>query len=172
MRPRLALLLSLLPFLVAAGGQRFRNDAVKVRGFEAPLGWEPQPVSSYARLIAAWETRDGGRMTLVAQKVKAGTSARSLVDQSRLALERQKLRDLKVSPAPPAGDESDRVVLDATVDDGHLFMRQLYAVAGDMGYVLTMVGPIVRAPQMRHDFDEAAASLSVGDRGGASNLKR
>ena len=72
MRPRLALLVSLLPFLVAAGGQRFRNDAMKVRGFEAPLGWEQQPVGSYARLLAAWETKDGGRMTLVAQKVKEG----------------------------------------------------------------------------------------------------
>ena len=53
----------------------FRNDAMKVRGFEAPLGWEPQPVGSYARLLAAWETKDGGRMTLVAQKVKPGQAA-------------------------------------------------------------------------------------------------
>ena len=42
-------------------------------------------------------------------------------------------------------------------------MRQLYAVAGDIGYVVTMVGPLTRAPQMKRDFDEAATSLSVGD---------
>ena len=172
MRPRLALLVSLLPFLVAAGGRPFHNEAMKVRGFEAPLGWEPQPVSSYARLLAAWETKDGGRMTLVAQKLKEGVSARALVDESRPALERQKFRDLKLSAAAPAGDESDRVVLDAVVDDGHLFMRQLYAVAGDIGYVVTMVGPIARAPQMRRDFDEAAASLTVGDSGDNTPPKR
>lgn len=172
MRPRLALLVSLLPFLVAAGGQRFRNDAMKVRGFEAPLGWELQPVGSYARLLAAWETKDGGRMTLVAQKVKPGATARSLVEESRPALERQKFRELKLSPAPPAGDESDRIVLDAIVDDGHQLMRQLYAVSGTIGYVVTMVGPIARAPQLRRDFDEAAASLTVGDSGDSSNPRR
>ena len=125
MRARLALLVSLTPFLAAAGGRPCHNDAMKVRGFEAPLGWEPQPVSSYARLLAAWETKDGGRRTLVAQKVKEGATARALVEESRPALERQKFRELKLSAAPPAGDESDRVVLDATVDDGHLVMRQL-----------------------------------------------
>ena len=53
-------------------------------------------------------------------------------------------------------------MLDGVVDDGHLFMRQLYVVAAGVGYVATMVGPIGRAPQMRRDFDEAAASLTVG----------
>jgi hypothetical protein len=51
-------------------------------------------------------------------------------------------------------------------------MRQLYAVAGDTGYVVTMVGPILRAPQMRRDFDEAAASLTVGDSGDSAPPKR
>src|SRR6185437_14853314 len=131
MRARRVWLLAFLPFLVAAGGRPYHNDAMKVRGFEAPIGWEPQPVGSYARLLAAWETRDGGRLTLVAQKVKPGTTAASLVAESRPALERQRFRDIKLSPAPPAGDDSDRVVLDAIVDDGHQLMRQLYAVAGD-----------------------------------------
>ncbi len=167
MRARFTLVVSLLPFLVAAGGRPYHNDAMKVRGFEAPLGWEPQPTGSYARLLGAWETKDGGRMTLVAQKVKDGTTARALVDESRPALERQKFRDLKVSAAPAAGDQSDRVVLDAVVDDGPRFMRQLYVVAGKLGYVVTMVGPVTRAPQMRRDFDEAAASLTVGDADGA-----
>jgi hypothetical protein len=171
MRARSLALIALLPFLVAAGGRGFRNDALKVRGFEPPVGWEAQPVGSYARLLGAWESRDGGRLTLVAQKVKDGANARSLVDESRPALERQRLREIKLSPTPPAGDESDRLVLDAVVDDGHRFVRQLYAVAGDLGYVVTMVGPISRAPQMRRDFDEAATSLSVGDYG-VANPKR
>ena len=60
-------------------------------------------------------------------------TARALIDESRAALTRQKLRDLQVTPAPSPGDDSDRATLDAVVDDGHRFMRQLYAVAGDIG---------------------------------------
>ncbi len=68
MRSRFALFVALLPFLVAAG-RPFRNDAAKVRGFDPPVGWEAQPVGSYARLVGAWETKDGARMTLVSQRV-------------------------------------------------------------------------------------------------------
>src|ERR1051325_537116 len=118
MRARALPIVLLLPLLVAAGGSRYRNDAMKVRGFEAPVGWEPQPVGSYARLLAAWETKDGGRMTLVAQKVKQGASARSLADESRPALQRQGFREIKLSLSPQPSDESDRIVLDAVVDDG------------------------------------------------------
>ena len=167
MRARFAVVVALLPFLVAATG-RFHNDAMKVRGFEPPVGWDAQPVGSYARLLGAWETKDGGRLTLVAQKVAAGASARSLADESRPALARQGFRAITLSPAPPAGDESDRLLLDASIDEGRRFVRQLYAVSGAVGYVVTMVGPAARATGMRRDFDEAAASLSVGDGGEAT----
>jgi len=173
MRARAFPIVLVLPFLVAAGGSRYRNDAMKVRAFEAPLGWESQPVGSYARLLAAWETKDGGRMTLVAQKVKAGTAAQVLAEESKPALERQGFRDIKLTTVPPAGDDSDRVVLDASIDQGRRFVRQLYVVGGSLGYVLTMAGPIAHAAAMRHDFDEAATSLSVGDYGdAAANPKR
>ena len=165
MRARFALLVALVPFLVAAGGRPFRNDATRVRGFEPPVGWEPQPVGSYARLLGAWETKDGGRLTLVAQKAKAGATARGLADESRPALERQGFREIKLSPTAAAGDESDRLLLDASVDDGRRFVRQLYVVSGGLGYVVTMVGPAAHAVAMRRDFDEAATSLSVGDGG-------
>jgi len=148
---------------LTAAGRPFSHDALKVHGFEAPVGWEPQPGGSYARLLAAWETKDGGRMTLVAQKVRGEATARQLADESRPALERQGFRDLRITALPPPSDESDRVLLEATLADGHRFVRQLYAVAQGIGYVVTMVGPLSRSPQMRHDFDEAAASLSVGD---------
>jgi hypothetical protein len=166
------LLLASLPLLVAAGGRPFHYDALKVRAFEAPVGWEPQPVGSYARLAAIWETRDGGRMTLVAQKIAPGATARSLAEQSRPALVRQGFRDVTLVPAAPASDQSDRVALHAVVDEGRHFARQLYAVSGDLGYVLTMIGSIARAPQLERDFDEAAASLSVGDAGSAAMPRR
>ncbi|HEY2743661.1 MAG TPA: hypothetical protein VGL86_03525 [Polyangia bacterium] len=166
MRARFALLVALLPLLVAAG-RSFHYDAMKVRGFDPPVGWEAQPIGSYARLIGSWETKEGGRLTLVAQKIKDGSTARALADESRPALERQGFREIKLSPAPAAGDESDRLLLDASTDEGRRFVRQLYVAAGTIGYVVTMVGPIARATAMRRDFDEAATSLSVGDRGDA-----
>ena len=173
MRPRFLPLVALVPFLVAAGGRSFHHDAMKVRGFEPPLGWDAQSLGSYARLLAAWETKTGGRLSLVAQRVKPGTGARSLADESKPALLRQGFREIKLSDAPAAGDESDRLILDAVVDDGHRFVRQLYVTSGGIGYVVTMVGPLARATAMRHDFDEAAASLSVGDDGEAPpTLKR
>ena len=167
------LLLASLPLLLAAGGRPFHHEAMKVRGFEVPVGWASQPVGSYARLLAAWETTDGGRLTLVAQKVKEGATARTLVDESRPVLQRQGFRDLELSapPAPPS-DDSDRVTLAAVVDDGHRFVRQLYVVASGIGYVVTMVGPIASAAQMKRDFDEAATSLSVGSVGDKGNPKR
>jgi hypothetical protein len=58
--------------------------------------------------------------------------------------------------------DGDRVRLEATLDDGRRLVRQLYAVADGFGYVVTMVGPMARAPQLRRDFDEAAGSLAVG----------
>ena len=59
-------------------------------------------------------------------------------------------------------------MLEAVVDDGHRFVRQLYVPRARIGYVVTMVGPLTRAVAMRHDFDEAATSLSVGDDGQAA----
>jgi hypothetical protein len=158
------LALSSLPVAALAAGRPFHHDAMKVRGFEAPLGWEPQAVGSYARLLAAWETKDGARMTLVAQKIKDGAPARALADESRPALTRQGFRDLQLLPAAAPSDDSDRIVLEATLYDGHRrFVRQLYVTWGTIGYVVTMVGPIAHAPVLRRDFDEAAASLSVGE---------
>ena len=157
------LVAALLPLVAGAGGRSFHHDAMKVRGFEAPIGWEPQPTGSYPRLLAQWETKDGGRMTLVAQKLRAELGARALATESRPALERQGFRAITLADERPAGDDSERVRLDATVDDGHRFVRQLYVVADGIGYVLTMVGPLARAPQMRREFDEAAVSLSVGE---------
>ena len=139
---------------------------MKVRGFEAPLGWEPQPVSSYARLLAAWETRDGGRLTLVAQAVKSGATARGLADESRPALTRQRIRDLRTS-AGGAGGRRERPRGRSTA----------WSTTGTSSCASSTSSPAASATwspwwarsrarrQMRRDFDEAATSLTVGDAG-------
>ena len=97
--------------LVAAGGRTASTTTrMKVRGFEPPLGWEPQPVGSYARLLGAWETKDGGRHDAGRAEGQAtGTTARSLADESRPALRAAGLPRPQAAPAPPPSDDSDRV---------------------------------------------------------------
>jgi hypothetical protein len=55
-----------------------------------------------------------------------------------------------------------RLRLDAQLDDGRKLVRQLYAVNDGIGYVITMIGPMTRAPQLRRDFDEAVLTLELG----------
>lgn len=153
-----------LPLLVGVG--RLRNDAVKLRAFEPPIGWEAQPTNSYPRLVGAWENRAGARLTLVAQKVAAGVDARALAEESRLVLERQGFRAVALA------NDGDRVRLEASAADGRKLVRQLYAVADDFGYVITLVGPAVKATELRRDFDEAAATLSVGAEATESTPRR
>jgi hypothetical protein len=163
----LCVVIALVPLVaVAAGGGRsYRNDAMKVRAFEPPPGWTLQPTAGAVRLLAAYEDHDGARLTLAAQKVAPGTTARALADESRPALERQGLRGVTVSVERSPGDETERARVEATIDSGRRVFRQLYAVTEGFGYVMTMVGAQSRTHALKRDFDEAAQSLVVGDNG-------
>jgi hypothetical protein len=150
-------LLALLPLLVAAGsGHIYRNEEKNLRAFEAPVGWELVPQASYPRLLASYSHKDGGKLTLVAQREPAGRDARALAEESRAALMRQGFQQIQLT------SEGGRVRLDALLDGGRRFARQLYIVEGGLGYVLTMTGPMSKAMAMRRDFDEAVQSLSIG----------
>jgi hypothetical protein len=168
-------MVALVPLVaVAAGGRAYRNDAVKVRAFEPPPGWtlQPQPTGGAVRLLAVYDDHDGARLTLAAQKVAPGTTARALADESRPALERQGLRGVTVTVERPPGEEIERARLEATIDRGRRVFRQLYAVTEGFGYVMTMVGAASRTHALKRDFDEAALSLVVGDSGEAAAPRR
>jgi hypothetical protein len=155
--------LSIAPRAARADGRSYRNEAMKVRAFEPPLGWEAQATSSYARLLALWTDKDGGKLTLVAARVPpAIASARQLADESRPALARQGFKSIIETIDKAVGSELARVRVDAQLDDGRRLVRQLYLVNEGIGYVVTMIGPMVRAPQLRRDFDEAAQTLELG----------
>jgi hypothetical protein len=160
-RMRYALAIAVL--LVAAGahadGRAYRNDTLKVR-FEAPVGWDAVGAGNYPRLLQSYENRDGGRMTLVGQKVAVGTTARALVEESRAALVRQGFRNVVVVADK---DDPTRMHLEADIGGGREIVRQLYAVTEGMGFVVTVAGPMLKGPQLKRDFDEAAASLQLGD---------
>jgi hypothetical protein len=158
----LLLLSSLLPSPARADGRSYRNEAMKVRAFEPPLGWEPQSTGSYTRLLAQWADKDGDRLTLVAARVPPATTARQLADESRPALVRQGFKSIVETSEKAPGSDQMRLSLEARLDDGRKLARQLYVINGGIGYVITMIGSAMRAPQLRRDFDEAALSLELG----------
>jgi hypothetical protein len=144
---------------IAAAGNPprvYRNDIMKVRAFEAPADWELAPQSSYPRLLASYSHRDGGKLTLSAQRVSAATTAMELAEQSRVPLEKQGFTQLHIKP------EGSRARLEADLDVSRRFARQVYLVEGGIGYVVTLIAPLAVLPKMTADFDEAVKSLQVG----------
>src|SRR4051812_44701345 len=91
-------------FTVAGAGNPprvYRNEAMRVRAFEAPAGWELAPQSSYPRLLASYSHHEGGKLTLSAQKVPATTTSMDLAEQSRMPLEKQGFTALRVHADGP-----------------------------------------------------------------------
>jgi hypothetical protein len=144
-------------FLVAAAPPRiYKNDALRVRAFAAPAGWELVPQSSYPRLLAAYVHADGGKLTLAAQKIPVGIQPIALAEQSKPALQKQGFANIRLRK------EGDRARLDAELDGGKRFMRQVYVVDGDLGYVVTLIAPLAASHAMGEDFEEAVRSLQLG----------
>lgn len=152
-----ALALALAPSLAAGAGVRtYRNEAMGVRAFEPPAGWELAPQASYPRLLASYSHREGGRLTLSAQRLPAGVTAAKLAQQARGPMEKQGYRSIKVQA------DGERVRLEAELDGGRRVVRQLYVVAGEIGYVVTLVAPKSALAHLGGDFEEAVKSLEVG----------
>jgi hypothetical protein len=160
---RRLLLASLVAASIAAGGPHvYRNDQARVRAFAPPAGWELAPQSSYPRLLAAYLGAEGAKLTLAGQKLsRAEQSALSLAEEARPALEKQGFTKVKVAP------EGDRARVDADLDGGKRYMKQLYLVDGGWAYVVTMVAPSSSAARTGPDFDEAVRSLQIAGSTGA-----
>jgi hypothetical protein len=152
---RIAIASVALLALGAGGARVYHNDAMKIRGFAPPAGWELAPQSSYPRLLAYYSHAEGARLTLSAQKIAPGTTAAQLVEQSRAALERQGFAHLRATA------EGERERLDGDLDGGRRFLKQLYVVAGNIGYVITLISPTAAAAHMSTDFEEALRSLQL-----------
>ena len=159
MRPRHRLtLVALALALVGAGSAHvYRNDAMHVRAFAAPLGWELAPQASYPRLLASYSHQDGGKLTLAGQKAPPRATALALAEQSRTPLERQGFASIKIAR------DGDRATIDATLDGGRRFMKQVYLVAGGYAFVVTLIAPVAAAAHATPDFDEAVRSLQLTD---------
>src|SRR4051794_18615596 len=164
MRRRARLTLAVLGlFLVAAGPSRvYRNDALHVRAFAPPQGWELAPQSSYPRLLASYSHSEGARITLSGQRVAASATAHDLATQSKVPLEKQGFSNIRITR------DGDRTHLDADLDGGRRFAKQVYVVSTGFGYVITLVSPLAAAAHAAADFDEAVRSLQLGISDGPS----
>jgi hypothetical protein len=156
MRSRVLLAVIFAASIAAGGARVYRNDQARVRAFAPPAGWELAPQSSYPRLLAAYVGPEGSKLTLAGQKLaRADQTAIGLAEQSRSALEKQGFAKVKVTA------EGDRARIDAEVDGGKRFMRQLYVADGSWGYVITLIAPMASAPRTNPDFDEAVRSFQL-----------
>ncbi len=151
-----AALLAAVPALATGPLRTLRAPAQRSVAFEPPAGWERAASPPSSRLLATWSHHDGGRLTLVAERV-SGRSAQQLFDESRPSLEKQGWTLGKVERKP------ERVVVEATLERGKRIARQLYLVEEGFAYVVTLVAPAAQLADRAHDFDEAIASLRLGE---------
>jgi hypothetical protein len=138
-----------------------RAPAQHIVAFDPPGTWERAPTPPSSRLLATWAHRDSGRLTIAAQEVGAKVDAATLFDESRTSLERQgwTLGHVDRGKTTPAM----RVLVDATLDKGKRVARQLYLVEAGFAYVVTLVAPAEHAADRLRDFDDAVATLKLGD---------
>ncbi len=139
----------------AAAPRLYRNEAMRIRAFDPPAGWELSPQVTYPGLLASYTHADGGRLTLAAQRVAANVDAKQLADQSRPVLERQGFSQIKLT-AEEGGQK-----LEAQLDGGKRVVRQHYRVVGPFGYVVTMIVPGDKASRHQREFDDALKSLNL-----------
>ena len=148
------------------GGRSYRNEAARVRSFEAPSGWTQAPQQSYPQLLTAYSHSDGGRLTLTTQKLPPGATAASLAAAAAPNLEKQGYSDLKRAADP---NQPERARLDGKLDAGRRFLKQLYVTDGAQAWVLTLVASTVNQPLMERDFEAAARSLVIVPQEAASD---
>jgi hypothetical protein len=139
-----------------ASARGLRAPAQRIVAFDPPPGWERAATPPSSRLLGTWSHRDGGRLTLAAERVAAGVTAQRLFDDSKPALAKQGWTLGKVEAQPM------RVVADATLDGGKRVARQLYLVEEGFAYVITLVAPVEQRADHARDFDEAVGSLKLG----------
>lgn len=142
----------------ALGGSRvYRNDAWRVRSFEVPRSWESAPQASYPAVLLLAVGPDGAHLSLAAQRIARGVRARGMAEAAAASLGRQGFREVRVA------DEYDgRARLDATYEGGRSSLRQIYVVAGDLGFIVTLTAGSGQVAHLVKDLDEAARSLQIG----------
>jgi hypothetical protein len=144
----------------AAGGsvRTLRAPDQRIQSFEPPSAWERAADPPSSLVLGVWSHRDGGRITLAADRVASGTVAGRVFDDSRKSLVSQGWSLGKVDRAPNGA----RVLVEATLEHGRRIARQAYIVDGGFVYVVTMVAPAEQTADRARDFEDTVATLKLG----------
>jgi hypothetical protein len=135
-------------------GSSFRSAAWGVE-LSVPRGWELSEQASYPGiLVRAVERRGGGRLTLAAERLRAGERLPAFVDRAEKSL--RKLRWRFTTSAHSGG----ATIVDAVTVDGKVTVRQAYLEREGVAYVLTMAAPADAAQRYLHPFDDVLRNLS------------
>jgi hypothetical protein len=140
--------------LLAPSDRTITNEHYNVR-IDAPIGWAVQKQIAYPSVVAVMAHRDGGRMTLSAERARSAETAQTLAERNRAAMEKKGMRVTHLAPLPG----NDAVEVEATTQNGSLAMRQVYFVRGLWGFSLTLTAPPSKIAQYAHDLDVAWRSV-------------
>lgn len=153
----LALVLVYAGVITAAPARLYRNPAFLIDRFYPPYGWEPLPQSSYPRLLALYQHREGGRMTLVAERISPALTTDQFLEMSTEALKKQGYFAITVRPDGPK-----RRRLEAKRGQPAVVIRQLYQVehqpTANFAYVITVSCPATGTRALG-DFEPAVQSF-------------
>jgi hypothetical protein len=149
------MLLLLALVLLAPTDRTVISERHQVR-IDAPLGWTVLKQTAYPSVVAIMTHREGGRLTLSAQKTRPGETVEALVASNRPALEQQGVVIDRVAPSSAGEGVTE---LTGHSRNGRIALRQIYGIRGSWGFVLTLSGPPSKMTQFAHDLELAWHSL-------------
>src|SRR5262249_22561953 len=135
-------ILALFLTIFAPSERTVTNEHYNVR-IDAPAGWTVLKQVAYPNVIAVMSHRDGGRLTLAAERARSAETAQSLAERNRASMEKKGMRVRRLAPL----GGNDAALVEASTADGALLMRQVYFVRGLWGFSLTLAAPPSKIPQ-------------------------
>jgi hypothetical protein len=151
-----ALLLVAAPAFATGPLRTLRAPAQHVLGYEPATGWERAAAPPSSRLLASWTHHDGGKLTFVAERSSGKQTSQQIYEANKALLEKQ---GWTIGKSETKGT---RTLVEATLDKGKRFARQLYIVEEGFAYVITLVAPIEQRDERTREFDDAVTAMKLG----------
>jgi hypothetical protein len=139
-------------------GTEFRSSTWGV-DLVAPRGWELSEQSSYPGIIVRGiEHKGSGRLSLAAQRLAPGDSAKALAARSEAGLKKVGYKVAAATTHP-----SGAVLLEGTTRDGQRTVRQAYLDRNGVTYVLSVACAAADSARYLHPFDDILRNLSFSE---------
>jgi hypothetical protein len=137
-------------------GKTYRSADFGVE-ITVPRGFEISEQRSYPGILArAFEHTTGARLSLAAQRLHPGETARAYVERNQ-----QTLRKLNYKLGVATTNSLGAVILDGTTPDGAVAIRQAYVIRDDVAFILTLAVAPATMRYYGRAFDETLRSMSI-----------